>query len=315
MDLDSFISRYGSEWRALEQACSRGPRSLKQRSGADISETIQLYLRASSHLAEVQTRYRDPHLEAYLVGLVARAHASIYGTRPASLRASLELFGSRYRRAIRRTAPFIWVAAAVLAAVSLAVWLWVVLSPEAEAGIVPPLAREAVREMTGKVELDPSLMSSAILVNNVSVAILAFALGITFGAGTIYVLALNAVMIGSLAGAAHAAGKAGLFWSLVLPHGFLELTAIAIAAGAGLRLGWSLIDPGDERRIDAMTGEARDVVLVVLGVVPAFVVAALIEGFITGSNIPSAIQIVAGALIAAGYVAFLFGGSRAAPEP
>jgi uncharacterized membrane protein SpoIIM required for sporulation len=162
-------------------------------------------------------------------------------------------------------------------------------------------------------------LSAYIFQNNVQVAFLAFALGITLGIGTIVVIVQNAVFIGLLAGAFQAAGKADVFWALVLPHGFLELIAICIAGGAGLRLGWSAIDPGDRYRLTALAEEARDAVLVVVGVIPAFGMAALIEGFVTGRTGTPILEIALGAAVAAGYVVFLFGRSRprlrAAPAP
>ena len=87
----------------------------------------------------------------------------------------------------------------------------------------------------------------------------------------------------------------------------LELIAICIAAGAGLRMGWSLIDPGDRPRGRALRDETREAVVVVIGVIPAFVIAALIEGFITGTALPDALEIVIGLASAGLYVAFLLG--------
>ena len=139
------------------------------------------------------------------------------------------------------------------------------------------------------------------------VAFFAFALGITLGVGTLFMVVQNALLLGVLAGAFAAAGKSGPFWSLILPHGLLELTAICIAAGAGLRMGWSIVDPGDRPRTRALAEEARDAVMVVLGVIPAFVIAAFIEGFVTGSALPNPVEIGLGAAVAVGYVAFLFG--------
>jgi uncharacterized membrane protein SpoIIM required for sporulation len=142
----------------------------------------------------------------------------------------------------------------------------------------------------------------------VRVAFLSFAFGITAGLGTIWVVLVNALMLGALSGAYQAAGKAGIFWSLVLPHGFLELVAICIAAGSGLRVGWAIVDPGDRSRIQALGEEARAAVLVVVGVVPAFIVAAFIEGYLTGTPLlPAAVEIGIGAIVAAGYVWLLFG--------
>ena len=321
VDLDSYIARHRGEWHALESAVGRSYRG--SRAGADVTEMIRLYLRASSHLAEVQSRYHDPALVDYLNGLVARAHAAIYGAEARSWRAAIAVFGARYREALHRTVPHILVVAALLFGVMLATGLWVASSPEARAGVLPPAAREAIeaREDAG---IDPALgggaeLSTFIFQNNVQVAFLAFGLGITLGIGTIYVIVQNAALIGLLAGAFQAADKSHIFWALVLPHGFLELIAICIAGGAGLRIGWSLVDPGDRLRLVALGEEARDAVLVVIGVIPAFLIAALIEGFVTGRTGMPILEVALGAAVAAGYVAFLVGRrrprARAAPAP
>jgi uncharacterized membrane protein SpoIIM required for sporulation len=128
------------------------------------------------------------------------------------------------------------------------------------------------------------------------------------------VLVQNALLIGVLAGAFQAVGNAGSFWTLVLPHGILELTAICIAAGAGLRMGWALVDPGDRPRSVALREEAAGAVVVVMGVVPAFVVAAFVEGFVTGTALPDALEIGLGVVLGAIYVALLFGRLRRRPS-
>jgi uncharacterized membrane protein SpoIIM required for sporulation len=308
VDLDSYIGRHRPEWGRLEQATSGGGRRSKARSGTEISELIRLYLRASSHLAEVQTRYHDPALEDYLNALVGRAHATIYSTEARSIGSMTAMFGERYRRALRRTTPFILVVAVLLGGLMLATDLWVATSPEARAGLLPPAAREAIRRTgSGSVQADApaAALSTFILQNNVQVAFLSFALGIALGVGTIYVIVQNAVLLGLLAGGFQAAGEAATFWALVLPHGFLELIAICIAAGAGLRMGWALVEPGDRPRITALGQEARDAVMVVVGVIPAFVIAATIEGFVTGRTGVPALEVALGAVVAGAYVAFL----------
>ncbi len=309
MDLDSYIQAHRQEWAQLEERAAGGNRALGGRSGEDISEAVVLYLRASSHLAEVQTRYHDPALEHYLNGLVVRAHGAIYGAAPASARSFLRFFGTRYREVFRRTSPFIAVVGVLMAVLVLATDLWVAGSREAQAGLLPPAAREAIRgagEGTSLGDAGSSgALSALIFQNNVQVSFLAFALGITFGIGTIYVIMSNAVFIGLLAGSYQAAGEGWRFWSLVLPHGFLELIAICIAGGAGLRMGWALIEPGDRPRGTALGEEARDAVLVILGVIPAFLVAALIEGFVTGRTGAPAVEVTIGAVVAAAYLALL----------
>ena len=308
MDLDSYIQAHRREWTQLEERAAGGNRSLGGRQGEDISEAVVLYLRASSHLAEVQTRYHDPALEQYLNGLVGRAHGAIYGAAPASARSFARFFGTRYREVFRRTLPFIAVVGVLMAVMVLATDLWVASSREAQAGLLPPAAREAIDgagQGTNLDDVSSGALSALIFQNNVQVSFLAFALGITFGIGTIYVIMSNAIFIGLLAGGFQAAGEGWRFWSLVLPHGFLELIAICIAGGAGLRMGWALIEPGDRPRGTALGEEARDAVLVILGVIPAFLVAALIEGFVTGRTGEPAVEVALGAVVAVTYVALL----------
>lgn len=320
VDVDSYIGRNRGEWRALEDAVRRSYRGAL--AGPEVTELIRLYLRASSHLAEVQSRFHDPALEEYLNGLVARAHAAIYGTEARSFRSVAEALGARYRAAVHRTIPAIAVVGALLAAVLIATDLWVATSPEAQAGAVPPMAREAIERVddgANGLDVPGPALSADIFRNNVQVAFLAFALGIFLGVGTLWVIIENAVFIGVIAGAFQAAGHAPAFWSLVLPHGFLELIAISIAGGSGLRMGWAVVDPGDRARVTALAEEARDAVLVAVGVVPAFAIAAAIEGFVTGRTGQPILEVILGAVVAAGYVAILFAPrqrtARAAPAP
>ncbi len=315
MDIDSFIAKYGPEWKRLDEACARGGPGLAKLSGQEISEILRLYLRVTGHLAEARSRYIDPSLQSYLNSLVTRAHSAIYSGRARTLRGALRFFGVRYREAIRRTVPFILAMAALLVIVAAATTIWVATSREAQAGLLPAFAREAIRRAGGHradLGVAPAGLSTVILVNNVIVAFLAFAFGVGLGIGTIYLVIQNAVLLGALAGAYQAAGKAGVFWSLVLPHGLLEITAICIAAGAGLRMGWSVIAPGERLRGRALAEDSRDAVLVVTGVIPAFGIAALIEGFITGTSIPAAVQLGLGTGVAVAYLAFLFAKPRAA---
>ena len=76
-----------------------------------------------------------------------------------------------------------------------------------------------------------------------------------------------------------------MFFELVVAHGVLELSCITVAGAAGLRLGWSIVDPGLRTRMTSLGAEARRSVAIVLGTMPWLVVAGLIEGFVTGSGI------------------------------
>jgi uncharacterized membrane protein SpoIIM required for sporulation len=310
MDVDSFIRAHQAEWQRLEEMCRGGADALARRPGGEISETIRSYLRTTTHLAEARSRYADPKLERYLNDLVGKARGSIYAVRAGTVTGFARFFGVRYREEIRRTAPFILVAAALMVIIVLVSWAWVAHSAEARLGLIPPAAQGSIEKFNGSrsAGLGASQgLATRIFFNNVQVAFLAFAFGISLGIGTIYLVVQNSLMLGVLAGAFAAAGHGALFWGLILPHGLLELTAICIAAGAGMRMGWSLIDPGDRPRRTALRDEATSAVIVVLGVIPAFLLAATIEGFVSGTVVPHPVQVGLGVLVWGSYLCFLFG--------
>src|SRR5436190_1888061 len=84
--------------------------------------------------------------------------------------------------------------------------------------------------------------------------------------------------IGAAAGVFIHANEAGQFFGLILPHGLLELSAIVFAGGAGLRIGWTVIAPGDRPRGTVLAEEGRRAVVIVLGLMLCFIVAGIIEG-------------------------------------
>ena len=125
-----------------------------------------------------------------------------------------------------------------------------------------------------------SEFASHVFTNNVQVSIYAFAAGIAFCVLTGFILVLNGANAGVAGGLFAAVGQQPKFWGLILPHGLLELTAVFIAGGAGLRLGWTLIDPGDRTRRAALAEEGRRALPIIAGLVLVFAVAGTIEGFV-----------------------------------
>jgi len=119
------------------------------------------------------------------------------------------------------------------------------------------------------------------MTNNIRVTFLAFAGGVLLGAGTVWLLLYNGLLLGVIAGLSIGPGNARPFFSLVTAHGVLELSCIVVSGVAGLRLGWSIIDPGYTARREVVREEARASVELVLGTIPWLVVAGLVEGLLT----------------------------------
>lgn len=106
--------------------------------------------------------------------------------------------------------------------------------------------------------------------------------GILLGIPTVYVLVLNQANLGLTGGLMFAHGKGDIFFGLILPHGLLELTAVYLAVAGGLKLGWTIVDPGRRTRGQALAEEGRAAVSIAIGLIAVLFVSGLIEGFVTG---------------------------------
>jgi uncharacterized membrane protein SpoIIM required for sporulation len=140
--------------------------------------------------------------------------------------------------------------------------------------------------------------------NNALVAALALFLGVTL-VGTLYVMWQNTVNLGLVGGAMLGAGKSGEFFGLILPHGMLELTAVFIAGGVGLRLGWAWVAPGVLPRSRSLAEAGRTTGVVSLGLVGVLLVSGVIEAFVTPSGLPTWARIGIGALAEVGFVTYV----------
>lgn len=128
---------------------------------------------------------------------------------------------------------------------------------------------------------NPILSWLGIMINNIKVAFLSFSSGIFCGIPTLYFLAQTAAMLGIFDQLFVAHGFGAQFWLVVFVHGTLEITALIVAAMAGLVLGKSFLFPGTKKRMEAFRDGAKDGVKIMIGILPAFVIAAFFEGLFT----------------------------------
>ena len=195
---------------------------------------------------------------------------------------------------------------------------WIALAtPELAEKLIPDRYLSHIKELEGGEWNDTSaenrnLFASFVMTNNIRVAFYAFAWGITFMIGTVYILVLNGVLIGAIAGLCHLHGAALSLWSFVSPHGYIELTTIFIAGGAGLKLGYSLIAPSLFTRKRALTDAAKTAIRLLAGCVALLVVAGIIEGFVSPSSLPRVFKIGFGAIT--GVLLFIYLFAMKAPD-
>ena len=317
MDIDRFIATNQPLWDRLAALSQRSRSGLGSMRAAEIDEMIRLYQRTSSHLSYARTYYRDPALVARLTGIVATASSIVYGTRPRSYKAIGRFFTVTFPAALWHSRRFMAASAVLLLAPAIAVAAWLATSPEAVDAIGPPALRQAYLEEDFEAYYSSrpaSEFAAQVTTNNIQVGFLAFASGVALCVPTALLLVFNGGNVGVAAGLFTAAGQSSKFYGLILPHGLLELTAVVVAGGAGLALGWALIDPGDRTRRVALAEEGRRAVVLVLGLVLTFAVAGAIEGFITGSPLPTVVRVGVGVLVEVAFVgyAIVFGRQAAA---
>jgi uncharacterized membrane protein SpoIIM required for sporulation len=315
MDIDRFIARNAPAWARLDELTRRAGRGASRLSPAEIDELVVLYQRASSHLAHARGAYRDPALTGRLTRLVGRANGVIYGHRSRSSRAVADFFAWRFPAAVWQSGRFVAASAALLLAPALAVGTWLATSDAALEATGPEALREAYLEedFEAYYSSEPaSQFATEVTVNNIQVAFGAFAGGVLLCLPPAALLAFNGANIGQAGGLFAAAGELPKFFGLILPHGLLELTAVVIAGAAGLRLGWAVIAPGDRTRGQALGDEGRRAAVIVMGLVLAFAVAGMIEGFVTGRGLPTGLRVGIGATAELAFVTWIVVQGRAA---
>ena len=308
MDVDRFLAVNQPAWDRLSTLCDRSDRGVRRLSATDIDELVRLYQRTSSHLSYARTYFGDSALTARLTSLVGRAHAVIYGTRRRSLRAFGRFFTTTFPAAVWDTRRFVAASAALFFVPAVGMAVWISHSRQAVDAVGSPALRAAYlnHDFGAYYRSRPSAEFAAqVQTNNIRVAFQAFAGGIVGCVFTIVVLVQNGVGVGQAAGLFGAAGREAEFFGLVLPHGLLEITSIVIAGAAGLRLGWSFIAPGDLPRPEALAREGRRSVAIVAGLIVTFLVAGTIEGFVTGSALPTAVRVGIGVGVELAFVLYV----------
>lgn len=307
--LDSYVMANNAEWQRLEELVAEAQKKRRKLKGEELDELLARYQRASAHLSHVRTTYADPLVTQRLTRIVSAARAVIYGSQPKARGAFISFFSSTFPAAVWSARVFIFLStlAFVIPAIVTAVWL--ANSDAAIEAIAPPALREAYVEEEFEAyysSAPASEFATRVLINNIQVSFLAFVIGIMWMFPTVLILAFNGANLGYAAGLFYAAGEAPKFWGLILPHGLLEISAILVAGGAGMQMGWALIKPGDRTRGDALTEEAKRAASIVIGLIVVFICAGLIEGFVTPSPLDTWARVSIGAAAFLAFWSYVF---------
>lgn len=255
------------------------------------------YREVAGDLAIARRDFPGDALTAALNGLASRAHLRLYRGPAASWWSLLRFFAIEFPRRFRSAGRLVLLAAALFFLPAAFGLVAAQVSDEVRRALVPAELLGILESGRTWTDFQPRirpLIAAVVLTNNIQVSFLAFAGGALLGLGSAYVLAANGLSIGATLGAAHHYGVGPLLWDFVAAHGFLEITCILIAGSGGLMLGQAELLPGLQRRRDALARGARQAVALVVGAAPVFVVAGLIEGFVSPSGVPSIFKFAVG---------------------
>lgn len=303
-------------WNRLENLLDHVQKQgLKSLSRQELQQLGLLYRQAAADLSALR---EDPSGKSYartLNLLLARAHNIIYTGRKSRAGGILRFYRYEYPRIFRRNLNLVTAAFLIFLAGAIAGGLLTLSRPEFMRTYLGPHMVETIErhEMwTDSVVSIKPAASSLIMTNNLSVTFIIFALGITAGVGTILLLINNGVMLGVIAVACWLAGMNLPLWSFVAPHGVLELPAIFIGGGGGLRIAQGLLFPGLLSRADSLAKAGGEAIRLLLGTVPVLIVAGCIEGFVSPSpNIAWQLKfLLAGAIAMIFYGYLLFAGKE-----
>lgn len=283
MKEDHFIELHTGQWRQLESAAVRIEKSGLRKLGAGNARVfLEDFRNTSHHLAYARTHYPGSDLVKYLNSLIGRCQPHIYAVEKIAPREMLRYLIKGYPALLRHYRYLILAAFAVFMAGAAMGYGMVLYTPDNAVYFLPDGLLEAIKENEmGSGEWNYPLMSSMIMTNNIGIALKAFVLGITLGIGTLYILFFNGAVLGALTAAVYLFGDPVIYWSLILPHGVLELTAIFIAGASGLLLAKGMLLPGELSRRHSLIQGAQQAVSLVFGVAVMLVLAGIIEGFFT----------------------------------
>lgn len=313
VDERGYVEKKRESWDQLSEAVD----TVRRGGMASLSnEQLEIfgaqYRAVLSDLAFVRTQCASPDLVRYLNDLAGRARGVLYASHGAQTNGIVKFFFTDFPNLFRETSKYTLTAFLIfLLGCGIAVYMSY-SDPDVSRSLMP--GEISQHGPGGEKDLyipDPAGMSSYIMTNNIKVGIVSFAGGVTAGILTVLVILQNGLMLGAVASVGCPQMGAVQFWSLILPHGIIELTAIFVCGGAGLMIASAMIAPGNLKRADAMKIAGGKAVRLLAGTILFYIVAGTIEGFITPSVLPPLIKLAFAGLTAVALILYLgFAGSR-----
>lgn len=297
MNISQLIESRKAQWQQLEDDIEwiRG-RSSRRVDPAKLAEFARCYRAVCSDLSlSISMGFPDETIR-YLHQLVADGHAMLYRSESFRIRDWGKVLCMDTPNRILRD-PCTWIAMAIFWGLFFGSFLGAMVIEDFSTQVVGE-ATLANMEMMYSSPIGEhssinsrSTMTGFYVFNNAGIGLRCFAFGIFLGVGSLVVLAFNAIFLGSIFGHMISSPHADHFINFVTAHGPFELTAVALSAAAGLKLGWSIIDTKGWSRGDSLRRTASQAIEIALVATILFFLAAIIEGNISPLQIPYSIKL------------------------
>ncbi len=311
MDVDVFVAAHTQQWQRLQELSAQ-----RRLTGTEADELVRLYRQAATHLSLLRSRAPEPGLVNELSVLLVKAKARISSPHDLTWISVGRFFTRTIPAALYRVRWWAVVVSAASLILSLIAGFWLASHPEILNSVVSPEEQQAyAREaFASYYSTYPSAsFASLVWTHNATIAALCIATGIT-GLFPAIVMFDNAVSVGVAGAIMHVQGADEIFWTLILPHGLLELSCVFVAGAAGMRLFWAWLVPGPRSRGQALAQEGRTTIVIVVALTIGLAISGVIEGFVTGSQLNPWVKISLGVLAATAFWLVMFVAGRRAVD-
>ena len=293
MKQTAFEQLHAPTWRALEEQLRHLEKGGKK-SPDDQQQFAALFRKVCHFHALAQERHYSSFLVDHLDNLVTRAHQQLYRRKHPIREPLIRFVVADFPALVRAEKQAVLWAAVLFLAPLLLFFIGGRISPEL---VYTVLAPEQTAEMESMYDPANKILGKArdsdtnwgmfgfYIYNNISVAFRTFASGLLLGVGSGFFLTYNGALIGAVAAHLTNVGFTTTFFTFVVGHGSFELTAIVLAGAAGLKLGYSLLVPGQLSRLDSLKQASHTAIGLVYGVILMLVIAAFIEAFWSSNNL------------------------------
>ncbi|NLM34987.1 MAG: stage II sporulation protein M [Clostridiales bacterium] len=300
MKEQQFISANSNTWRELEELSSIiNQKGIKSLPSKDVKKFLHIFRLSSHHLAYARTHYPNSKTVTYLNSLVGKCHSQVYAVQKLSPLSAIKYFSYGFPSILKQYRSYILASFGFFFAGFLLFLLLVLVNTDNATFFFNKSYIDNLKmAKLGEGSWNNPLEASNIMTNNITVSIWAFVLGITLGIGTIYILFINGALLGALTALVYLYNDPVRYWSLILPHGVIELTAIFISGAAGLMIGKSILIPKEHTRLHALIKGSKSALPMVWGIILMLIIAGTIEGFFTPSKVSEIGKLLFAALTA-----------------